>query len=72
MNKSSKNSLAHTKWECKYHIVFVPKYRKQIIYRQIKADVGKKVRELCERNRNNRGRMLSGSYTYVGENTAKI
>ena len=49
MNKSSKNSLAHTKWECKYHIVFAPKYRRQIIYRQIKADVGKILRELCER-----------------------
>ena len=34
------NSLAHTKWECKYHIVFAPKYRRQVIYRDIKADVG--------------------------------
>lgn len=30
------SSLAHTKWECKYHIVFVPKYRRQIIYGKIK------------------------------------
>ena len=29
------NSLAHTKWECKYHIVFAPKYRRQVIYKQI-------------------------------------
>ena len=29
------NSLAHTKWECKYHIVFEPKYRRQVIYKQI-------------------------------------
>ncbi len=35
------NSLAHTKWECKYHIVFAPKYRRQVIYKDIKADVGK-------------------------------
>lgn len=28
------NSLAHTKWECKYHIVFVPKYRRQVIYKK--------------------------------------
>ena len=49
MNKSSNNSLAHTKWECKYHIVFAPKYRRQVIYRQIKADVGKILRDLCER-----------------------
>ena len=34
------NSLAHTKWECKYHIVFAPKYRRLVIYKQIKADVG--------------------------------
>ena len=34
------NSLAHTKWECKYHIVFAPKYRRQVIYTDIKADVG--------------------------------
>jgi len=37
---STENSLAHTKWECKYHIVFAPKYRRQIIYKQIRADVG--------------------------------
>ena len=49
MNKSSDNSLAHTKWECKYHIVFAPKYRRQIIYGKIRADIGKILRELCER-----------------------
>ena len=36
-------------WECKYHIVFAPKYRRQIIYGKIKRDVGKILRELCER-----------------------
>lgn len=34
-----KNSLSHTTWERKYHLVFEPKYRRQIIYGQIKADV---------------------------------
>ena len=34
------NSLVHTKWECKYHLVFAPKYRRQVIYKDIKADVG--------------------------------
>ena len=43
------NSLAHTKWECKYHVVFAPKYRRQVIYGKIKADVGKILREICER-----------------------
>ena len=42
-------SLSHSKWRCKYHIVFAPKYRRQIIYGKIKADVGKILRELCER-----------------------
>ena len=44
-----RNSLAHTSWDCKYHIVFAPKYRRQIIYGKIKADLGKILRELCER-----------------------
>ena len=44
-----KNSLAHTTWECKYHVVFAPKYRRQAIYGEIKKDVGKILRELCER-----------------------
>ena len=42
------NSLAHTKWNCKYHIVFAPKYRRQIIYGKIKADIGQILRKLCE------------------------
>lgn len=42
-------SLAHTTWNCKYHIVFAPKYRRQIIYGQIKADVGRILRQLFER-----------------------
>ena len=43
------NSLAHTKWECKYHLVFAPKYRRQIIYGKLKVEVGKILRDLCER-----------------------
>jgi len=44
-----KNTLAHTSWNCKYHIVFAPKYRRQIIYGQIKKDIGSILRTLCER-----------------------
>lgn len=40
--------LAHTKWNCKYHIVFAPKYRRQAIYGTIKADIGNILRKLCE------------------------
>lgn len=43
------NSLAHTKWECKYHLVFAPKYRRQIIYGKIKADVAQILSTLCKR-----------------------
>lgn len=43
------NSLSHTKWNCKYHIVFAPKYRRQIIYGRIKVDIGKILRDLCDR-----------------------
>ena len=41
-------SLAHTKWNCKYHLVFAPKYRRQIIYGKIKSDIGIILRKLCE------------------------
>ena len=44
-----KYSLSHTTWECKYHIVFAPKYRRQIIYKKLKVDIGKILRTLCER-----------------------
>ena len=42
------NSLAHTKWNCKYHIVFAPKYRRNMFYGEMKAEIGKILRELCE------------------------
>ena len=44
-----KDSLAHSKWNCKYHIVFAPKYRRQIVYKQISADIGQIIRALCAR-----------------------
>ena len=43
------NSLAHTKWECKYHIVFAPKFRRKVIYNKIKSDIGYILRQLCNR-----------------------
>ena len=47
--KFDNDSLSHTRWNCKYHIVFAPKYRRQIIYGKIKNDIGKILRTLCER-----------------------
>ena len=49
MKEKDINSLEHTKWRCQYHIVFAPKYRRQIVYGQLKADIGKILRSLCER-----------------------
>lgn len=43
------NSLSHTKWNCKYHIVFAPKYRRQLIYGRIKRKIGKILRDLLTR-----------------------
>jgi len=42
------NSLEHTKWRCQYHVVFAPKYRRQVIYREIRADIGFILRKLYE------------------------
>ena len=41
------NSLSHTKWNCKYHIIFSPKYRRKEIYGKLKTDIGKILRQLC-------------------------
>lgn len=46
--KIDNNSLTHSAWNCKYHIVFAPKYRRQVIYGNIKMDIGKIIRTLCE------------------------
>ena len=42
------NSLAHTKWTCKYHIVFTPKYRRKIIYKELRADIQQIIKDLCK------------------------
>lgn len=44
-----KNTLSHTTWECKYHIVFAPKFRRQVIYGAIKTDVANILSTLCKR-----------------------
>jgi len=41
-------SLAHTKWLCKYHIVFTPKYRRKIIYNQLRTDIKGIIKDLCK------------------------
>ena len=48
MSLNDINSLSHTKWDCKYHIVFAPKYRRKVFYGEKRAAVGKILRQLCE------------------------
>ena len=45
--KDDINSLSHSKWRCKYHIVFAPKYRRKEIYGDIRKDIGVILRKLC-------------------------
>ena len=42
------SSLEHTRWRCQYHVVFAPKYRRMSIFGEIRADIGKILRKLCE------------------------
>ena len=45
------DSLSHTTWRCQYHVVFAPKYRRMVIYGQIKKDIGQILRQLCEQKK---------------------
>ena len=51
-------SLSHTRWECKYHVVFIPKYRRQVMYGQIRKELGKVFMELA---RQRESRIEAGS-----------
>ena len=48
MKKNDTNSLAHTSWNCKYHIVFAPKYRRRVFFGQKRREIGAILRQLCE------------------------
>ena len=48
MSLNDIHSLSHTSWNCKYHIVFAPKYRRKVFYKNHRAAVGKILRQLCE------------------------
>lgn len=41
-------SLSHVRWDCKYHVVFIPKYRRKVLYGQLRRHIGRILRELCE------------------------
>ena len=51
-------SLSHTSWNCKYHIVLVPKYRRKVIYGKLRKDIGKILRTLCDYNHASEDNML--------------
>ena len=48
MREKDVESLQHTTWRCQYHVVFAPKYRRMVIYGQIKKDIGQILRTLCD------------------------
>ena len=48
MKYADTNSLAHTTWNCKYHIVFAPKYRRKVFYGEKRLEIGAILRSLCE------------------------
>ena len=45
---SMSNTLSHTKWNCKYHIVFIPKYRRKVIYHKLRTDIRGYIQDLCK------------------------
>ena len=48
MKNNDIHSLSHTKWNCKYHIVFTPKYRRKIIYNKLRRDIVQTIKDLCK------------------------
>ena len=64
------NSLSHTKWLCKYHIVFTPKYRRKIEFNQYKRDIVSIIKRLCKYK--GVGAYNARPYTFATINTAKI
>ena len=63
-------SLAHTAWNCKYHVVFAPKYRRKVFYESKRLEIGAILRQLCQW----KGITIieARPYTYVDRNTTKV
>ena len=47
--KNEIKSTAHSTYRCQYHIVFAPKYRRKVIYKELRADIGQIIRKLCKK-----------------------
>ena len=67
------SSLAHTKWNCKYHIVFAPKYRRKVFYSEKRLEIREIMRQLCKwkGGRHNRGRNMPRPHTYASKYPAQ-
>ena len=67
-------SLSHVRWKCQYHIVFIPKYRKKVLYGKLKADVRDIISTLCRyiRCRDYRWRSMRRSYTFKRSYSAQV
>ena len=64
-------SLSHTRWKCQYHIIFIPKNRRKVMYGKLKADVREIIIKLCgyKKNRNSRRGNVCKSCTLMPERT---
>ena len=67
-------SLSHVRWECKYHVVIIPKYRKRKLYGKFKRHVGEIIKDLCrQRGVELIGRQFEiGPYPHVSERTTEV
>ncbi len=67
------NSLSHSKWNCKYHIVFAPKFRRKVAYGALRQDIANILSMLCKRKGVNisRSRDMSGTRVYACGDSAK-
>lgn len=67
--KNEIRHLEHSTYRCQYHIVFATKFRRKVVYGQLRAEIGKILRKLCEEKKVviNRSRGMPRSYSYVSK-----
>ena len=67
-------SLSHTKWDCKYHVVFIPKYRRKRIFGKLRGHLGEILHELAKQKQSRivEGHLRPGSRSHVHQHPAKI
>jgi putative transposase len=58
-------SLSHTKWECKYHVVFIPKYRRKVLYEELRQHLGDVFRKLALQKERSYGAGGGGRGTFI-------